>query len=372
MTIVRRRGQRLLASLVLVLWGGSPASLARAWGPEGHRIVGDIAQRHMSARANAELTRLLGHGSSLAEIANDADDYRAKCRNTGPWHYVNIPLDASAYVPARDCPAEAGGCVLSALERELSVLRDHSQPEAERRFALRFVVHLVGDLHQPLHSADRGDRGGNDVPLRFRGQLTNLHKLWDLDLMNASHRTRASFGTPTPSEAEPARVRALQQGGPVDWALEAREVARQFVYGKLPRAVDGELELPAAYLEAVMPALDTQLVRAGLRLALLLESALTRPGPKVAADVIGQQHVCAASRSPSKRSRTNRHRRKESVQENRRSRPGFDADLGQTFTQHACGHEVGRIAVGADLAPEPRVEVEGVPAHQDLYTRAGR
>lgn len=263
---------------------------ARAWGPEGHAIVADIAQRQVAPQTRAVLGRLLGPGVTLAAIANDADEYRNRCANTGPWHYVNIPIDAPAYDPVRHCPA-GRGCVLSVLQREIAVLKDHTQPDVERAFALRWVVHFVGDLHQPLHSADRGDRGGNDVKLRFRGRETNLHRLWDEDLMRAMGRTRAGAAR-AGFDARATQQPALRQGSPLDWALEARELARRLVYGLLPAPSGRGIEIGDAYVRAVRDALDLQLLRAGVRLAMVLDDALTHPGARLTNAALGGRHVC--------------------------------------------------------------------------------
>lgn len=281
--------------LTLTLALAAPAwfpSASRAWGPEGHQIVAEIAERRLTPQARAQIAALLGSGVSLADVANYADSYRTRCRNTGPWHYVNIPLGAPSYDAARDCAAARGDCILSVLDRELRILEDHGQSSDERAFALRFIVHLVGDLHQPLHSTDNGDRGGNERKLRFRGTDSNLHKLWDLELIRATRRSHDAYLRHVLGLQLPEQRRALQPQTILDWALEARLVARRFVYGKLPRVTAGALELGEDYARSVMGALDLQLLRAGLRLAQLLNRAFATPGPQVSPELIAQNRRC--------------------------------------------------------------------------------
>jgi hypothetical protein len=164
---------------VLVLLTAS-APPAFAWGKTGHRVVATLATNLLTPTAQAQVIELLNPGTSLAEIATWADEVRSSRPNTAHWHYVNIPRDASGYNAARDCRR---GCVVSAIEHSLRLLQDTSKGHAARQEALRRVVHFVADLHQPLHViAD--DRGGNDVLLHFVGRQTNLHRLWDGDMID--------------------------------------------------------------------------------------------------------------------------------------------------------------------------------------------
>jgi S1/P1 Nuclease len=172
-----------------------------AWGQEGHSIVAEIAQRRLSPAALQKVNELLvGElpglpGSSpigLASIASWADDYRASHDESRNWHFVNVPYGRDHYDPVTDCQLDAmyGDCIMNAVERFTAVLRDCSQPASERRSALKFVVHFIGDLHQPLHAATRvntdtaaDDRGGNEIKVTFLGIPSNLHHLWDTDLL---------------------------------------------------------------------------------------------------------------------------------------------------------------------------------------------
>jgi S1/P1 Nuclease len=147
---------------------------AHAWGPEGHSIVAEIAQRRLSPEAAAKVREILGENASLASIASWADDYRALHLDSAGWHFVNIPLAADDYEESRDCaPSPQGDCVIHELARSLRDLTDPALTPAQRRDALKFVVHLVGDVNQPLHTVGEL-RGYNDLAVcYFSSQAKN-------------------------------------------------------------------------------------------------------------------------------------------------------------------------------------------------------
>jgi hypothetical protein len=146
-----------LAGVLLLL---ALAPNAFAWNGEAHQLVAYIAEERLSDKAKSGVAELLGDAQlSDAEVASWADQIRRDRRETAPWHYVNIPIDADGYDPKRD--ANGGDNIIDALERQSKVLADKRAPKEERIEALKFVVHLIGDIHQPLHCGDRGDKGGN-------------------------------------------------------------------------------------------------------------------------------------------------------------------------------------------------------------------
>jgi hypothetical protein len=168
---------RLAAAIFLC--GVAHAVPALAWWDAGHQIVANIAERRLTPAAKRETNELLAleHQRHLSSIASWADDIRRDRHETASWHFVDIPLDASRYDPARDC--KDGDCVVVQIVRFAHVLADpHAKPRA-RLEALKFVVHFVGDIHQPLHCENHGDHGGNDVHVGWFGKPTNLHAVWD-------------------------------------------------------------------------------------------------------------------------------------------------------------------------------------------------
>ena len=156
------------------------ASAAHAWGNQGHQVVALIAQAQLTPKARTEVDRLLAQepGETLASISTWADEHRNQ--TTAGWHYVNFPRDACQYVPERDCPD--GNCVVGAIQRHLEVLAS-TGPDDKRLSALKYLVHFVGDVHQPLHAGYLDDKGGNMYQLQAFKRGSNLHAVWDTGLI---------------------------------------------------------------------------------------------------------------------------------------------------------------------------------------------
>lgn len=170
-------GLRNFGCFLLLL---ASTKLAFAWGSEGHRLVAEAAQVRLSARAQMEVQKLLAlePGATLASISTWADEIRSPA--TAPWHYLNFPRGDCHYDPAKVC--EDGNCAVAAIERQTAVLASKA-PDSQRLEALKWVVHLAGDLHQPLHGGFADDRGGNRFQLERFGKGTNLHAMWDSGLI---------------------------------------------------------------------------------------------------------------------------------------------------------------------------------------------
>lgn len=262
--------RRLLLAALLALSIAAPlrADHDDFWGQVGHRIIGRVASSQLTPAARATV-RMLLPGESLGSVASWADQIRSQQPETAPWHYVNIPIWDSIFRPATVCPG--GNCVIAALERQLAIVADRSRPRAERAEALKWVVHLVGDMHQPLHVGDRGDRGGNDVKLTYDGKPGNLHAIWDTGLLLATgvneEQYVVQFERTIRQRGDLAR---LTSGSIVDWAMESHAVSRDVAYPFLPTS----LELDNRYLDMVRSILEDRMLRASVRLAALLNRAL--------------------------------------------------------------------------------------------------
>ena len=278
-------------------------STALAWGPEGHAIVADIAEAHLDAHARTEVEHLLaldadGPKQHLDQVSSWPDAIRSQRPETGVYHYVDIPLDAAGYDEARDCHDGKDGhrvaeatCVVAKLPYYVHVLGDAKRSDAERLEALKWVVHLTGDLHQPLHDEDHHDKGGNGVALTYNGVATNLHAMWDLGIIEKHYgwqlgwnysfdhdavRAKAAEldGQVTDDERRtwaPADVDARIGSEVVDWADEAHALA-QTVYAKLP--ADKPPGWDDAYQDYAWPVIQGQLQKAGVRLGAILNQAL--------------------------------------------------------------------------------------------------
>ena len=191
----------------------------------------------------------------------------------GAWHFVSIGLDHADYIPERDC-TEAGpaDCLLPRIESFTAILRDKSRSLAVRLEALKFVVHLVGDLHQPLHCADNMDRGGNDVEVRWFGKRTNLHAVWDSSIIERAGETPDVFAGElinTINRLSPARIAAIQAGTTSDWVIASHALAKARAY-RLPR----NRRLGQSLYDANVDTIDDQLMDGGLRLARILNDSL--------------------------------------------------------------------------------------------------
>jgi hypothetical protein len=179
--VVRRSW--LITALVLLL-ALDAATPAWAWGRLGHRLTARFAEGRLNPRAKAAIAELLEPGESLADASTWADEHRREIRGSAPWHYVDVPLDEPQYDArfAGDDPRK--GFIVPKLMEFINVLGNPDRPIEERRVALRFVVHLVGDLHQPLHVGDNHDRGGNDTQVQWFNRGSNMHRVWDSDILD--------------------------------------------------------------------------------------------------------------------------------------------------------------------------------------------
>ena len=302
----------LLLALISLIVSTGPA---RAWGCAGHHIVAMIAKQHLTARALAKVTLLLesqpidpglaryckdGSADSFVSSATWADDVK-RAEGTGTWHYIDIPLgltrgDLTPYCesvgPLPD--GNRSGCILSAIRDQLDVLQGGTSTERAR--ALRYVIHLVGDLHQPLHASDNGDRGGNCVPLHFgpTSIATNLHALWDSGILEGflseNHLTEEDFARQLDNRHRGKFQEWSSKNLDVEsWAWEAHRIAAQVTYRELrprvpiepPHATEDcsaesakvralNIVIGKGYEKAAMKSIDPLLTRAGYRLAAML------------------------------------------------------------------------------------------------------
>jgi len=285
--MIQRIHARLVAFLLCLLL--APA-LALAWGQDGHRIVGRIAEDRLSVNAKREIRKLIGDESiSDDSVANWADKIKSTRTNTKPWHYVDIPVGEKSYDAKRD--GHDGDNIIDKLVFFVGVLNDKSKTTAERAEALRFVVHFVGDMHQPLHCSDRNDKGGNSRTVVFLGykKPSNLHSVWDTELVKEAMSNREPMayadelaGRITPQQAsEWGKYDSKDFAAVViNWANAAHELSRTNVYSYKDggKTIDIPAEGPAVkldvpYIEQAKPIVEEQLMKAGVRLANILNEA---------------------------------------------------------------------------------------------------
>jgi hypothetical protein len=250
---------RVLAFLALAVY----SLPGFAWGPEGHRLVARMAQEMLTPAAADRVQATLEPGETIASLASWADEVRKTRKETEPWHFIDIPIDSAGLDMKRDCPP--AGCVIGKIAEFRTRWRDPALPPAARREALLFLVHFVGDMHQPLHCANDHDRGGNDVTVEFEGKRMNLHHLWDSALLDRLPPEDQLFVTLSRA-ITPAERAGWARGSVEDWAGESFAAARLVVYGDLP----GSRRVGEAYEGDADPVVERQLEKAAVRLAAIL------------------------------------------------------------------------------------------------------
>lgn len=264
----------LLAIITPQSWG---------WGREGHRLVGLVAEHYLTPAAREQVDMLL-HGQSLAEVAPWADEYRLEHPETAPWHFVDIPSSAAEFNRDRDCPMPRNDphspwrdCVTDRILYFEGRLGDTSLPPAERAVALKFLVHLIGDIHQPFHAI--GDaRGGNDIHVTFLGQqqcdgrLCNLHGVWDDQLIEEQHLNERQFAGLLLQQIAENHWDRLAGGEPTTWA----NISHRYALNALPEPGG---YISREYVAQATKIVDQQLALAGLRLAHVLNRILDDTPP---------------------------------------------------------------------------------------------
>ncbi|MGJ5818687.1 S1/P1 nuclease [Paludibaculum fermentans] len=239
------------------------------WGREGHRLIAEIATKQLNAKARAEVQKLLD-GQSLESIASWADEVRPQRRETSTWHFIDLPLDIPRGDWKKFCPET--GCVVGRIPEMESRLRNQNLAQRDRAEALKFLVHLMSDMHQPLHVGEKHDRGGNDVKVVFFGKPSNLHSVWDSSILELALQKDANLKAALGRKPGYFERRRLAKGSLEDWAWQSRDVSRDVVYANLPASTPASLG--DDYFKKSLPSAELQLRRAGVRLARVLNEAL--------------------------------------------------------------------------------------------------
>ncbi len=252
---------------------------AAVWFELGHRVVARIAEGRLTPQAAAAVRDLLA-GESMADASVWADEIRGRRRETASQHFVNIPLAVTQYDSTTQCPG--GACIIAAIESDRRLLADPAATENQRAEALRFLIHFIGDLHQPLHVSDHGDRGGNDLQVQFFGTPDNLHKVWDGELIERAGLDENAYFDRLQRQMNSLPLDSLSGGTVIDWAMEGHRIAAEQVY-RLP--VGGNIA--DQYENAELPVVDLAIIKAGVRLARVLNEALASYTPPARAASLG-------------------------------------------------------------------------------------
>ena len=232
---------------------------AFGWGTTGHRVVGKIAEQHLSDKARLEIKKILNN-ESLAIASTWADFIKSdkKYDHTHKWHYVSIP-DGQTYGQSEKAEAD----IIEAIDRLTKQLKDPSVRDEDRLIALRFIIHLVGDIHQPLHVGKKEDRGGNKVPFRWFGSETNLHSVWDSKIIDFQDLSYTELSESI-NYASNEQITKWQNSTVLDWANESYNLRRD-IYSSLKNPGS-----PYRYNYIYYPIIEQQLLKAGIRLAGIL------------------------------------------------------------------------------------------------------
>jgi hypothetical protein len=281
------------ASAAALALSSSPAF---AWGALGHAVVAKIAYDHLTPEVRAKVDALLASDADtltapdIESRAAWADAYRSQHRETGEWHYVDIELDhpdidAACYghpklapgQPASQGPAQ--DCVTDKIDEFAAELRNPGTPAAERVLALKYVLHFVGDMHQPLHAVDHMDKGGNCVGLSPSpdGHTNNLHAFWDSTVVRGLGGSADDIAAKLEAQITPAEIKAWSAGSTRDWSLEAFAVAKRDAYALPDRPTCEDhrsIALSQAYVATAERDAAIQLEKAGIRLAWVLNRSL--------------------------------------------------------------------------------------------------
>ena len=252
----------------LAVWAALPLH-GWAWGVDGHRGVGLIADRHLTEKARRQVTALLGT-QTLALVSTQPDEmrYLPEYKETAPWHYVNTAMGLGHDQYLQAVKGQTNPNAYNVLLTKIKEMRDPSKTPAQRAEALVFVVHIVGDIHQPMHTGRAEDKGGNDIKLTYRGKDTNLHSLWDSGLIDYLGLTYTEMGQQC--QVVPAPLAKTWQAAqdPAEWLFESYTAATQ-LYAEAAQNPNPDYR----YYPAHADLMKQRIQQAGIRLAAVLNEA---------------------------------------------------------------------------------------------------
>ena len=248
----------------MVLLATSFTLSASAWGPKGHDVVASVAENHLSKRALKRIEAVLD-GESMVYVANWLDNasHTPEYAYTKTWHYVNVEPSEGSYAESQ---REPKGDVVTAVNAIVERLKSGELTREEERAELMMLIHLVGDMHCPMHVGHKSDRGGNGTQVTYFGKSKNLHSVWDSDIVESAHRWSYTEWQKQIDRLGRKQCRAIVQGTPNDWIEECVTLADDVYRNSATGA-----NLSYDYVAQYAPVVELQLLKGGLRLAALLE-----------------------------------------------------------------------------------------------------
>ncbi len=234
------------------------------WGPKGHDTVAYIAECHLSKRTKKSIESILG-ARSMVYVANWMDNasHTDKYAYTKTWHYVNVDDNEDSYATSRK---ETKGDVVTAINTIVANLKSGELSSEQERVELMMLIHLVGDMHCPMHAGRKSDRGGNGTKVKFFGKQQNLHSVWDSDIVESAHRWSYTEWQQQIDRATRKTVKRYAEGTPNDWIEETLALAKD-IYTNSPSGAN----LSYDYVNHYTPIIEEQLLKGGIRLAALLQ-----------------------------------------------------------------------------------------------------
>jgi hypothetical protein len=238
-----------------------------AWGPNGHRIVAEIAWLHLTPQARKAVNNILGR-QSMAMVANWPDfiksDTTHQYDHTGKWHYLDFPANIDRTTFDKLLQAATGENLYTETQAMIRELKNRSLSKEKQVFALTFLVHMLGDMHQPLHVGRDEDMGGNKVNVSWFDRPTNLHRVWDEFLIDFQQLSYTEY-TKAINIATPGEIKAMQRGSIADWMFDSHQLSDK-VYAR----TGADAKLSYRYNYIFVEDLNQQLLKGGLRLAAVL------------------------------------------------------------------------------------------------------
>lgn len=233
-----------------------------SWGVVGHRTIAKIAENHLTPKAKAAVKDLLGT-EDMPIVSTFADEirYAKEYRYTGPWHYLNEPMGMTYAEFSKTVKADTSANVYNALLKMEAQLKNPKSTKEEKVFALKMIIHFVGDLHQPMHVSREEDKGGNDIKLKFQGRETNLHSLWDSGLIEYNGMTFLEMSTALDNISDP-KIKQWQSDPVMKWLFESYQIADQ-----LYKEVEKNPNLDYTYYPQHSEIYKLRIQQAGIRLA---------------------------------------------------------------------------------------------------------
>lgn len=247
--------------VILFISQYNTAAASPEWGATGHRTIGEIAEKHLSKKAKKQIETLL-QGQGLAIVSTFGDDIKSDDAYDKfyTWHFVNFPFDQKY----KDSEKEKKGDIVMGITYCIDILKDESASQEDKIFYLKFLVHLMGDLHQPLHVGRAEDRGGNDIKVLWHYKKSNLHRVWDSDMIEFYNMSYSELARNT-SDLSKAQIQRIQQGSVLDWTYESQSLAK-----KVYNSAQPDEKLSYRYSYDHFEIVRSQLQKSGIRLAKVL------------------------------------------------------------------------------------------------------